>query len=454
MSLLEQIRRNIRAALDERTAALAEMDEVLAAAEARGDRTLSKAEELRFDRVREEVRAADADLVQLREREAELVAREEARAAADAIDRRFPAPNSGDIRVGGSGEYRSGGRSFFADAFASMIVGDPAATSRLSHDQEARAAIGTSAMVGLVPPQYLGDLYVEVARAGRPFANLCSALPLPEHGMTVNLSRITTGSSVAAQNGENTAVSETEMDDALLTIDVRTIAGQQNISRQLFERSQPDIDMVIFRDLAAAYAAELNRQCITGTGINGELRGVLNTSGIESVTYTDATPTVGELYPKLADAVQRVQSHVYRGPSHIVMHPRRWGWFQAALDSSSRPLVTPTAAGPSNATGLGISQGYGETAGYLLGLPVVTDASIPTNLGAGTNEDTILVVAASELFLWEQAGGSPFTLRFEDGGSGTLTVKLVAYGYSAFTAGRYPKASVAIGGTGLVAPTW
>ncbi|MBK6857884.1 MAG: phage major capsid protein [Microthrixaceae bacterium] len=122
---------------------------------------------------------------------------------------------------------------------------------------------------------------------------MCSALPLPEHGMTVNLSRITTGSSVAAQNGENTAVSETEMDDTLLTIDVRTIAGQQNISRQLFERSQPDIDMVIFRDLAAAYAAELNRQCITGTGINGELRGVLNTSGIESVTYTDASPTVG-----------------------------------------------------------------------------------------------------------------------------------------------------------------
>ncbi|MBK6857879.1 MAG: hypothetical protein IPG97_15385 [Microthrixaceae bacterium] len=99
-----------------------------------------------------------------------------------------------------------------------------------------------------------------------------------------------------------------------------------------------------------------------------------------------------------------MQSNVYRGPSHIVMHPRRWGWFQAALDSSSRPLVTQTAAGPSNATGPGISQGYGGTAGYLLGLPVVTDASIPTNLGAGTNEDTILVVAASELFLWEQAG--------------------------------------------------
>ena len=112
------------------------------------------------------------------------------------------------------------------------------------------------------------------------------------------------------------------------------------------------------------------------------------------------------MVPVLADAVQRVQSNVYRGPSHIVMHPRRWGWFQAALDSSSRPLVTPTAAGPSNATGLGISQGYGETAGYLLGLPVVTDASIPTNLGAGTNEDTILVVAASELFLWGSRPGA------------------------------------------------
>lgn len=42
--------------------------------------------------------------------------------------------------------------------------------------------------------------------------------------------------------------------------------------------------------------------------------------------------------------------------------------------------------------------------GQLLGLPVITDANFPTNLGGGTNEDEILVLASHECILWEQPG--------------------------------------------------
>jgi hypothetical protein len=50
--------------------------------------------------------------------------------------------------------------------------------------------------------------------------------------------------------------------------------------------------------------------------------------------------------------------------------------------------------------------------------------------------------------------GSPVFLRFDDIGSGTLTIRLVVYGYSAFTAGRQPTATCKVIGTGLAAPTF
>jgi hypothetical protein len=45
-------------------------------------------------------------------------------------------------------------------------------------------------------------------------------------------------------------------------------------------------------------------------------------------------------------------------------------------------------------------------------------------------------------------------LRFEDVKSAELEVKMVVYGYSAYTANRYPNAFALVGGTGLVTPTF
>jgi hypothetical protein len=85
------------------------------------------------------------------------------------------------------------------------------------------------------------------------------------------------------------------------------------------------------------------------------------------------------------------------------------------------------------------------------GVNVITDAGIPTNLGAGTNEDRIIVARRSDLLLWEQGSGSPAVARFDSVGSASLTVKVVAFGYSAFTAGRFPTGISVIQGTLLAA---
>jgi HK97 family phage major capsid protein len=346
--------------------------------------------------------------------------------------------------------------SFFSDMYHSQVYGDLEATDRLRRHREEMAIEqrdGTSAnYAGLVVPQYLTQLAAELARAGRPFADQCTALPLPADGLTVNISRVTTGSSAAVQAAENDAVSETDIDDTLLTVDVRTIAAGQQLSRQAIERGT-GVDALVAADMMGAMATTLDNQLINGSGSSGQLLGLTNVSGVNAVTYTDASPTAAELYSKIVDGVQQVNSNRYAAADLICMHPRRLAFLQAGVDGSNRPLVVPTQNVPQNAMGIGPVAGYGNTGASIAGLPVVTDANVVTNAGAGTDEDEIYIVRRADMLLFEDAG-SPALVRMDQTAGLNLVVTMVSYQYACFIAGRYPASISVISGTGLVAPTF
>jgi HK97 family phage major capsid protein len=264
---------------------------------------------------------------------------------------------------------------------------------------------------------------------------------------------MTTGTSTAVQAAENDAISNTNADDTLLTVNVRTIAGQQDISKQAIERGT-GIDQFIIQDLIRGWHTTLDNQILNGTGSSGQILGVTDTPGVNTVGFTTASPTAELLYPKLADAYQKIQTGAYMNPTHWIMHPRRLAFLLSAVDLSGRPLVVPTLNGPMNAYATGSGQAFYGNSGYsLMGLPIVADANVTTTAGAGTNQDEIYCVTAPEFHLWEQAG-SPFALNFDATGAGSLTIKSVVYGYAAATAGRYPAAFSKISGTGLVTPTF
>lgn len=351
--------------------------------------------------------------------------------------------------------YRKGGdHSFIADAWSSR-QGDYKAQERLNKHQDHEARdVGTGAFTGLVVPQYLVDEYAPIARAGSAFYNAVPKKDLPAYGNKIEISRITTGSEAAEQASENSAVQETNMDDTLLTVNVDTIAGQQDVSRQALERGgQPGFSMenIIFQDLVAAYFGKLDQLMIDGSGSSGQPLGIRNVSGINTVTYTDATPTVGEAFPKLADAVQKVNANRFAPAQAIIMHPRRWGFFTAGVDGNSRPLVLPAGNNPDNAMGVGDAAAYGNVVGNLLGLPVITDANVTTTDGGGNDQDQIYVVKADDHILFED---NLFQLKFEETNAGSLTTKMVVYGYVAFASGRYPTGITKIQGTGLITPSF
>jgi len=338
--------------------------------------------------------------------------------------------------------------SFIRDAYAAQFSNDFMASERLArHMQEERVErrdVTSANFAGLVVPQFLTDLAAPFARAGRVTADLARKHQLPNEGLTLSISKVTTGSAVAAQT-EGAAVQETNMDDTKLDLTVATYAGQQNVSRQSLERGT-NIDSLVMADLVSAYHTTLN------TAVVAEL---FASAGV-SVTYTDASPTVAELYPKLVDAIQQVQTNFFAGPNVIIMHPRRLGMILAAVDGQNRPLAvpTPTSNGqPAFAYGSGAPQ-YGNSGYSILGLPVYTDATVAVNKGSGTDQDTIYVGNSQELHLWEQGSGEPMMLRFEQPKAAELDVTMIVYGYATFTANRYAKAWAQINGTGLVTPTF
>ncbi|MGH2681021.1 MAG: helix-turn-helix domain-containing protein [Actinomycetota bacterium] len=149
--------------------------------------------------------------------------------------------------------------------------------------------------------------------------------------------------------------------------------------------------------------------------------------------------------------ISQMASQRFLPPNAIVMHPRRWAWFLAALDSQQRPLVVPVGDGLMNAAGVGLGMSEEGPVGRLHGLPVFIDANIPTNLGGGTNEDRIVLLRGEDHTLFES---EIRTRVLPEVGSGTLTVRLQVYNYAAFTAGRYPTSVAVISGTGLVAPVF
>ena len=442
--------------IEAREAVKVEMDTILEAVATENRTDLTEDETAKVDALVEESRSLDSKIEKFKA---------QADADAKAAEARSSVANVAMPKVGGAKVTREartyspeGDASFVKDAFTAKFSNDYAASERLArHSREEeieRRSVGTGNFAGLVIPQYLVDLAAPFARAGRPTADFATnKMALPAAGMTLNISRMTTGTSTAVQAAENDAISNTNADDTLLTVNVRTIAGQQDISKQAIERGT-GIDQFIIQDLIRGWHTTLDDQIINGDGTSGAMLGIRQTVGINDVTFTEASPTVALLYPKLADAYQQIQTSVFQNPTHWIMHPRRLAFLLAGVDGSQRPLVLPALNGPMNAVATGAgAAAYGNSGYTMLGLPIIADANVTTTAGAGNDEDQIYCVNAGELHLWEQAG-SPFALNFDATGAGSLTIKSVVYGYGAFTAGRYPGAVSKINGTGLVAPTF
>lgn len=299
-----------------------------------------------------------------------------------------------------------------------------------------------------VPPLWLVDQFIDLPRFGRTVANSVRNLTLPGGTDSINLPKVATGTATGVQTADGGAGTKTDMTDTTVNAPVRTINGHQDIAIQLLDQSPVSYDEVVFADLQADYNQRLDVQVISGSGSSGQVKGILNVSGINAVTYTDASPTLPELYPYLLQAVSQAAKNRKMPPLAVFSIPSLWYWALSQLDTGNRPLLTAQAK---EFNPMALQTGADSTEGFVgnwsFGLPQLNDGNIPTNLGAGTNETRIIAARTSDLYLWE---GALRTRVLSEVLSSTLEVRLQLWNYVAFMGDRRPEAISVISGTGLI----
>jgi hypothetical protein len=263
---------------------------------------------------------------------------------------------------------------------------------------------------GMIPVPLLREIIALVDTA-RPFIDSINRQPLPDAGMSFRIPKVTTSVTVAEQVYELTEVDSTEGDIDDITVNVKSFAGANVVSRQLIDRSDPSYFEELLRQLAQSYAFKTDKfayDAVKGTAVasNG------------TTLYQSVTKGIADSY-----GVMRFT------PDTILVAPggtsgTAWLDFLQSTDQDDRPLFA--AAAPSNANGV-ITQG--STAGTVAGLRLVVDPHI------GANEKGHVYPSAFATFY--ETGGSPFQVQVTD--VANLGVEVGVYGYVAL-ANKFPTA--------------
>ncbi|GLZ36219.1 hypothetical protein Lesp02_84060 [Lentzea sp. NBRC 105346] len=503
--MLEFLRKQLAELLTKRASLKAEMDGVLAAP-TKEQRGLTDDEAKLFDEKRAAIGAVDGEIEPLQARIAELVEIEERSARADKLaadlgqtgQQRGPAPAV--VTYEQTTYHRGSRHSYFLDlARAAVGQGDadggvdgarerlqrhgkemdvelPAREARraqrakqqleeldrdlLRDEKRLRGESGFEKRVNpnrtdgqggyFVPPLWLVDDFIDLPRFGRAFLNTVRNLDLPPGTDSINIPKVATGTATGMQTADAGSVQSTDMTDTFVTAPVRTIAGQQDVAIQLLDQSPAGFDEIVFTDLIADLNMRLDIQGINGTGSNGQLKGIFAVSGVNNITYTDASATLPELWPFLMQGLSQSAKNRKMMPSAMFLTPSRWFWMASYLDGSNRPLITPETNAPFNPMALQTGGDVEGPVGRILQFPLIADGNIPANLGGGSNEEWMFNARTSDMYLWE---GAKRTRVLQEVLSGTLQIRFQVYEYAAFMPDRRPEQISIIKGTGLLAPS-
>jgi HK97 family phage major capsid protein len=342
--------------------------------------------------------------------------------------------------------YHGGEFSVFKDIAQTYKGGKAgqAASERLEEafGSKANSELTDAAGGYLVNPQRLGVYGTRERLAGELVARIPS---LNINTDSIELVKATNALSAGWVADLATKPEGTSPAFSLFNANVFTVAGLAVASNQLLEDSS--IDRYLIDQLTRRINHVIETGVIAGTG-TGQPLGILGTSGVQTQTYTDATPTVAEFLPQVAQAIAKVQDVGFTNASLIVMRPQLWTQIITTTDPSITGHVEFVyGASAADPRGRQANESI-FVQRQLFGVPVVLSMNIPTNLGAGTNESRAIVANFDDdLFL------NRSSLQVDKSEHVYFTSNQTVFRAErrvGFTAGIYPASHVVISGTGMI----
>lgn len=262
----------------------------------------------------------------------------------------------------------------------------------------------TTNNAGLIPVPYMREV-IGVIDSSRPFIDSIERRALPDAGMSFRIPRRTVAPTTA-ETAELAAPSDTAMEVDDLVVDVVKFAGQNRVSIELLERSDPSYLDEVLRNLAASYAQQTDLYAFT--------EGIVGCGASGGVGYVAA----------IADAISDSGLVMRKDPNRLLVGSSQYASLLADVDDAGRPLFTAT--GPTtNAAGQIVRSG-----GSVMGLDLVKDY----NIGA-----TNILAYPSDYAAFYESGTAQVRVNVID----TMTVEIAVYGFVAL-ANKYPTAMRAI----------
>jgi HK97 family phage major capsid protein len=198
----------------------------------------------------------------------------------------------------------------------------------------------------------------------------------------------------AAWRSESGNVAESDPAFRSISIVPRSLAFRFKVSRELLADS-PNLEQTLRIVVAGAFAKELDRAGLRGSGTAPEIRGLLNTPGIHGLD-SGVDGAVLTNYAKFINAARLIKDADAPPPNAAIMSPREDETLALFQDSTGQPLRKPEAVADWN---------------------FLTTSQIPTNLTVGTSTD------CSEIYVGDF---SQFVFFMREGVSIQLATELYA----------------------------
>lgn len=203
----------------------------------------------------------------------------------------------------------------------------------------------------------------------------------------LNIPRLTTDAGAKwANEGDDLSTSDPATDT--ITAVPRKLAALVTVSNEVRDDSEPAVLEMLGESMARSIALSLDKGVFEGSGTAPEIRGLKNTTGIQSVSMgaNGATPTNLDAFATALELLDTANAGERR---FIAMHPRTWGTLARIKEASgsAKPVLVSDPTG-------GITRS-------LYGVPVLltSQLSITETQGTAVNASSAYVLDADQLVL-------------------------------------------------------
>jgi HK97 family phage prohead protease len=258
------------------------------------------------------------------------------------------------------------------------------------------------------PMQYLRE-FVSNTNFGTPAIDAISRGTLPTSGMSFSIPSLDTNGGGTAPTVASTAESGTPSNTGMVTDyiqgTVSKYAGQNTVTLELLERSDPIFYDELTIQMQRAYLKAIDAAVIAGLVADGTAATAQDATSAGIISY------VGTETPK-----------VYAGTSYfaknLIAGTGLWGTLIGATDSTGRPIYNAT--NPWNAGG---DVAPSSIRGNVLGLDLYVD-----NNAVSTLASNCAFIVAPEAATWYSSPTSYFSVNIVS----NMQVQLAIYGYGSY----------------------